>query len=215
MITFAAVNEKLSHLLDQVRSIFTRFGVKSVTMDDLCRELSISKKTLYQFVCDKSDLVQKTMKYEIRQDQQEINSILEQHLPAIDELFEITRKVGEKLRHLHPSILYDIQKYYPEAWEIMTQHRSGYIVSVIKKNILKGQDEGVYRHDLNPEIIAMLFTSKIELLANHSLSSQLNAHPLEINQQNLIYHIRGISNQTGLKSLETKLSSINPTLYEK
>jgi len=49
--------EKLDTILQKAKNIFMRYGLRSVTMDDVCREMGISKKTLYQFVCDKSDLV--------------------------------------------------------------------------------------------------------------------------------------------------------------
>lgn len=209
------MNEKLVPLLENVKSIFMRYGIKSVTMDDLCREMGISKKTLYQFVSDKPDLVKKAMTQEICSDQSSINSILEKNYGAIDELIEITRTMGEKLKNLHPSILYDMQKYYPESWEIMSKHRNGYIVQTIRGNIEKGQKEGVYRQDANPQIIALLFASKIELFADTSIYSHLGITPAEIYSESLTYHLRGIANKEGIKQLEEKLSSPNPTLYEK
>jgi AcrR family transcriptional regulator len=209
------MNEKLGPILENVKSIFMRYGIKSVTMDDLCREMGISKKTLYQFVSDKNDLVKKAMSQEICSEQFSINTILDKNLGAIDELIEITRFVGEKLKNLHPSILYDMQKYYPEAWEVMSKHRNGYIVQTMRNNIEKGQKEGVYRIEANSQIIALLFASKIELFADTSAYSHLSLTPAEIYSENLIYHIRGIANAKGIKQLEETFSSSNPTHYEK
>lgn len=181
-------------------------------MDDLCREMAISKKTLYQFVTDKNDLVKKTMEFEIVEDEKAITDITTKNLNALDELFEITNTVEEKLKNLHPSILFDMQKYYPEAWELMSKHRNKFIVDTIGNNILKGQEEGVYRSDLNVKIVALLYATKVELLADNMTISQLNIDPAHIYHENLIYHIRGISNSKGLEALEQKLSSKNPTL---
>lgn len=199
------VEEKIDTLLKQVRDLFMRYGLKSVTMDDLCRELGISKKTLYQFVNDKNDLVLKAMEHEIDKDECDIQKILDLNLSAIDELFEITNTVKEKLKNLHPSILYDMQKYYPEAWDIMSKHRNGFIVKTIGDNILKGQKEGVYRQNIHVQIVAALYASKVELLADNMLFQHLNAEPSEIYYENLIYHLHGISNSQGLKALEEKL----------
>jgi len=214
-LPLSAMEEKLTPLLENVKSIFMRYGIKSVTMDDLCREMGISKKTLYQFVSDKNDLVKKAMSHEIYNDQLEMNSVLEKNLGAIDELMEITKLVGVKLKNMHPSILYDMQKYYPEAWEIMSKHRNGYIVQTIKNNILKGQKEGIYRFDLNEQIIALLFASKIELFADTNAYAHLGLTPSQMYAENLIYHIRGIANLEGIKLLEQKFSSSNPSSHEK
>ncbi len=214
-LPLSAMEEKIIPLLENVKGIFMRYGIKSVTMDDLCREMGISKKTLYQFVSDKNDLVKKAMSHEICTDQLEMNSILENNLGAIDELIAITKLVGEKLKNLHPSILYDMQKYYPEAWDLMSKHRNGYIVQTIKNNILKGQQEGIYRTDLNEHIIALLFASKIELFADNSVYAHLGLTPAQMYAENLIYHIRGIANPEGIKILEQKFSTSNPNPYEK
>lgn len=184
-------------------------------MDDLCREMGISKKTLYQFVSDKQDLVKKAMSHEIHTDQCQMNSVLEKNLGAIEELMEITKLVDDKLKNMHPSILYDMQKYYPEAWELMSKHRNEYIVQTIKNNLLKGQQEGIYRSNINVQIIALLFASKIELFADTNSYAHLGLTPSEIYAENLIYHIRGIANLDGIKLLEQKLSSSNPNPYEK
>lgn len=198
--------------MQQARDIFMRFGLKSVTMDDLCREMSISKKTLYQFVNDKNDLVKKAMEFEIDQDQCEIKAIVDKNLNALDELFEIIGSVEEKLKNLHPSILYDMQKYYPEAWAVMSNHRNNFIIKTIANNILKGQNEGIYRTDLNINIISLLFTAKVELLADSQTLTQLGIKPSQIYFENLKYHVRGISNEKGIRALEKKLESKNPNL---
>ena len=51
------MNEELKNILLKVRELYMKYGIKSITMDDVARELSISKKTLYQYVTDKDDLV--------------------------------------------------------------------------------------------------------------------------------------------------------------
>lgn len=205
------MKEKVEHLLNQVRNTFMRYGLKSVTMDDLCREMGISKKTLYRFVTDKNDLVNKAMEFEICKDQEDIQAVVSKNLNAIDELFEITGVVEEKLKNLHPSILYDMQKYYPEAWEMMSKHRNGFIVETIGNNIIKGQMEGVYRTDLNTKIVSMLYASKVEFLADNMMLADLNIDTSTIYHENLIYHIHGISNSTGLEVLQAKLLPKNPT----
>ena len=48
---------KEEQLLFAATELFMRLGVKSLTMDDISKHLGISKKTLYQYVSDKKDLV--------------------------------------------------------------------------------------------------------------------------------------------------------------
>jgi AcrR family transcriptional regulator len=104
------MNEKLDHLLKQAGDIFMRYGLKSVTMDDVCRELGISKKTLYQYVSDKNDLIAKVLDQDIQEDEKVICALQTSGLSAIDELLHIQKMVTEKVQHMHSSIIYDLKK---------------------------------------------------------------------------------------------------------
>ena len=59
------MNEDLKNILLKVRELYMKYGIKSITMDDVASEIGISKKTLYQFVTDKDELVGKFIDHEI------------------------------------------------------------------------------------------------------------------------------------------------------
>jgi AcrR family transcriptional regulator len=203
------VKERFEHILLQARSIFMRYGLKSVTMDDVCREMGMSKKTLYQFVCDKSDLVKRTIELEIRNDQEQIELILAKNLNAIDELFEFSALISEKLKFIHPSVIFDMQKYYPEAYTMMSNYRSDYIVKTIIGNTDRGRQQGLFHDDFNVMIIARFYSLKMEMMIDPAFISENNSLP-DVFREHLKYHIRGIANQNGLKLLEKKLNLLKP-----
>lgn len=209
------MHEKLQHIIVQARAIFMRCGIRSVTMDDVSREMGISKKTLYQFVKDKTDLVNQTMKVEIDRDQNKISEIIHKNLNAIDEIFEITQLVSERIKHMHPSILFDIQKYYPEAWDIIDKHRRYFIVKTIKQNIIHGQGQGLYRKEINSTIVARLYSSTVDVLSDIDFFADSSITQSLVYQENLNYHLHGITSATGKIYLEEKLSKLNTPNYEK
>jgi AcrR family transcriptional regulator len=203
------VKERFEQILLQARSIFMRYGLKSVTMDDVCREMGMSKKTLYQFVCDKSDLVKRTIELEIKNDQEQVELILAKKLNAIDELFEISALISEKLKYVHPSVIFDMQKYYPEAYTIMSKYRSEYIVKTIINNTNRGREQGIFHDDFNVLVISKFYSLKMEMMIDPSFISENNSLP-DIFFEHLKYHIRGIANQNGLQLLEKKLNLLKP-----
>jgi AcrR family transcriptional regulator len=180
-----------------------RYGIKSVTMDDVCRELGISKKTLYQFVEDKADLITKVLDHDIREEEKSINAILGNNLTALEELHRIQSMVTQKVRNMHSSIIYDLRKYYPEALNRVMQHRNDFVVGCIEQNIRKGQKEGVFRTDIHPAVIARIYSSRIEVVIDSSLFADLNLSTAEIYVEAVHYHIRGIATEKGLRYLET------------
>ena len=206
------MNEKLDHLLKQAGEIFMRYGLKSVTMDDVCRELGISKKTLYQYVSDKNDLIAKVLEQDIQEDEKVICALQTSGLSAIDELLHIQKMVTEKVQHMHSSIIYDLKKYYPESWGRIIRHRNEFIVGCIEQNIIKGQKEGVFRTDIHSALIAKIYASRIEVSIDPSLYSGLKITPAEVYAEAMRYHIRGIATEKGLKYLESTQNKTNPEL---
>jgi AcrR family transcriptional regulator len=206
------MNEKLDHLLKQAGEIFMRYGLKSVTMDDVCRELGISKKTLYQYVSDKNDLIAKVLDQDIQEDEKVICALQTSGLSAIDELLHIQKMVTEKVQHMHSSIIYDLKKYYPESWGRIIRHRNEFIVGCIEQNIIKGQQEGVFRTDIHSALIAKIYASRIEVSIDPSLYSGLKVTPAEVYAEAMRYHIRGIATEKGLKYLESTQNKTNPEL---
>ena len=208
-VSLPPMSSKLEHIIQKARSIFMRCGIRSVTMDDVCKEMRISKKTLYQYVHDKTDLVNQTMRSEIEKDEEEITRLIQGGHNAIDEMFEITQLVSKKVQDIHPSILYDMQKYYPEAWEMMRVHRNDFIEKVIISNIAKGQAEGNYRENLLPAIVARLFASKMDVLSDKQFISDTGYTLLQINSEHLTYHLHGIVTPKGNQYLEHKRANSN------
>jgi TetR/AcrR family transcriptional regulator, cholesterol catabolism regulator len=158
------MEEKKLEILQKTAQVYMRYGIRSVTMDDLARELSISKKTLYQHFPDKDTLVQEIMRLKITMDQL-ISDAARQHAPnAIDEMFEISQSVGDMIRHVHPSVFYDLQKYHPKAWEILENHKWNFVYNQILSNIHRGMQEGLYRENMNPELIARMHLAKTDMI---------------------------------------------------
>lgn len=199
------MNEKLDQMLKQAREIFMRYGLRSVTMDDVCREMGISKKTLYQYVTDKTDLVSKVLELDIKEDENLMCNMQDSQLPAIDELLCIQKMVSEKIKNMHTSIVFDLKKYYPESWAIVMQHRNQFIVSSIEHNIRKGQKEGVFRDDIQPAVIARIYAARIDALIDPSLFQDMNIPQTDIYFEAMKYHIRGIATEKGQKYLNDNL----------
>ncbi|HEX4888728.1 MAG TPA: TetR/AcrR family transcriptional regulator [Luteibaculaceae bacterium] len=192
------MEEKLRSIIEQSAQLFIRLGVKSLTMDDIAKQLRISKKTLYQFVSDKNDLVKKCIQASCSSDCEVLESIRQQGLNAIDELLAISEFVSKRLQHIHPSIFFDLEKYHPEAMAFFDQHRDQYIHQCIANNIQKGIAEGLYRSNLNGAVVTQIYLSCMQhMLHGHGLN-EANI-PIAVAYRELItYHLHGIASEQGI-----------------
>ncbi len=197
---------KNAELLKKITDIFYRCGIKSVTMDEIARELCISKKTLYQYFKDKNDIIEQIVNYHIENMQCDLCSLYDDSDNAIDVLLIVSKYISDQLQRVHPSVTFDLQKYYPEAWKKHTDFRKIHIVNDIIKNMNIGIEQGFYRNDFNIDIIARFYLARIEnLLHNEELIKNYSFE--ELFNTLFIYHIRGIANKKGIEYLENKIKS--------
>jgi AcrR family transcriptional regulator len=202
------MNEELKSILSKVRDLYNKYGLKSVTMDDVARELGISKKTLYQYVSDKDDLIGKYVDNEIKIRQEEICRCFRTGFNAIEELFEISLFMTKMMREQNPATEHDLKKYYPHHYQkIITARRTG-ITNYITMNLKKGKKEGLYREEMNEEIIAKLYLSRAESIHLNDLYSVEEFTSNTIQSELLTYHVRGIATEKGIVVLEKKIESL-------
>src|SRR6188508_253586 len=116
--------DKQEATLDQALKLFMRHGIKSMTMDDVANHLHISKKTLYQFVTDKNDLVERAVSRMHAAHTTCIDAICAQGLNAIDEQYEIAKYLAGLLSQVHPSIHMTWRSTTPRHGS-SSMHRSG------------------------------------------------------------------------------------------
>lgn len=205
------MNSDLKNILVKVRELYMKYGIKSVTMDDVARELSISKKTLYQFVTDKDDLVGKFIDHEIEIRQEEICKCFNIGFNAIEELFEISIFMNKLMREQNPATEHDLRKYYPQHYQKTLNTRRERMYSYLLLNLKKGKKEGLYRDDLDDEVIAKLYLSRSENIHFNELFTVEEFTSLKLFIELISYHIRGIATEQGIIVLEEKLKKLENT----
>ena len=186
-----------------------RFGIKSMTMDDIARQLGVSKKTLYLYVKDKNDLVERVMTQIVEHEKSLANNLCEVHENAIDMLFELSKDVSQKFGQVHPSINYDLQKYHPKAWEIFEEFRTVFVAECIEENIQKGIEQGLYRDNVDAFIIARMYAAKMDMCTDGQVFPAERYDFKSIHFELMRYHIRGIASEKGMKYLKKKVKQEN------
>ena len=196
-------------LLDKVEEMFLKYGIKSITMDDISKELGISKKTLYQFVENKADLIDKIILQFIQAEKDDFFKIHSTAKDPIEELLLVAKHVVQHFRKLRPTAVYDLKKYYRKSWDKMEKFHGEFVHECIKQNILIGIEQGIYRAGIDPEVIAKFYGNITFAIVDESSfpSKQFNREHLF--DQYIFYHINGIASQKGIKLLEKHLSNEN------
>ncbi len=203
------MDKKFIEIIENTWKLYTKYGIKSITMDDIAAENGISKKTLYKYVSDKTELIRQTMKYEFGLFGENLTKIMNKGLNAIDEIFDMIPIFSEIINNISPSIEFDLRKYYTALFREVEAIQIEHIYNLVEKNLSKGKKQGIYRYELDiklvSKIMVLIHTSKVE----HELVSYKEFFDDKVFNKSLIYHLRAVCNTKGFSILEKKINEIN------
>jgi AcrR family transcriptional regulator len=206
------MDEKTLHILEQVKRLYYRYGIKSVTMDDVAKHLYISKKTLYEYFTDKEDLVRNILMLDYSNRNKFFQEIKNRDLNAIEEVFEVYRMINTMLRDYNASMEYDIHKYYPELFAMVKEIRRKKIYDTMYNNMNKGKKEGLYRKELNSKIIARLLVFRVENMFDNDIFTMEELVSVKVFNEVFVYHLQGILNARGRTFFEKNFNRLKAEL---
>ena len=207
--------EMEQRILEVSKALFYRYGIKSVTMDDIARELGISKKTIYQYYKDKDSIVCNIMKDHMKSEQDEIEQITSRAVDPIDELVQISVKLRHHMQMMNPSLLFDLNRYHPNAMKIFSEFMDDCVLCSVKENLDKGKSLGLYRAELNTEVISKLRVKEAEFAFDGEAFPPSKYELPEVQVQFFDHFLFGIVSDSGYKLLKKYFEKFNEAKNEK
>ena len=196
-------------ILNKARELMFQTGVKHVTMDDLATQLGISKKTIYQYFKDKDALVSSVVENDLAKHALICNQSMQIADNAVHEIFLLMTVLQELFSSMNPLTLFEIEKYYPLAFDKIKKHKDDFIFSMISANLEKGIAEGLYRKDVDVTILSRyrLETSLIPFNIHVFHPSKFDL--LKVNLQIIEHFVYGVATLEGHKLMDAYKLSIH------
>lgn len=186
-------------ILAGAEELFIRYGIKSVTMDDLARHLGMSKKTIYSEFPDKNTIVVQLVGSSVREHFHQMEAMADTARDSVEEIMLMMRYTNEIFGSVNPNVFYDMQRHHPEAWQTFRRFKDEFILNQITRNLENGRNQGLYRSDFNIRIIAQLRLEQVESVLNplHFPPEKFNLK--DVNFQLLEHFLFGICTLKGHK----------------
>jgi len=203
------IDEKKELILEKIAPLFFKYGIKSVTMDDIAHEAGISKKTLYQSFKDKEALIDHfTDVYFICNPN--FNIISDDGVNAIDKVMRIRQHMVNVNKLLQNNLEHDLKRFYPKIHSKMEGFRRDKIYNDDYALIEQGKKEGLFRKEIDADFVARLTVGRFLLLFNpdFGLFSEQETHSMELFDKVVDYHFHGICTETGIKYYKQQLNKI-------
>ena len=204
------MEQSIVEILERVRDLFFKFGVRSMSMDDISHEIGISRNKLHNYFPSKNDLVEKLLDLEREHFEIIFNTDrFDGDVNAIDILLMVSKEVSNKFTDISPSMTFDLKKYYPDIYHKHVEDRIEFVFEKIRINLVKGINQGVYRDDLTVELVSRLYIRRLMDLHNPEFfpADKFSFQTLfDVMFDNFI---RGIANEKGIGYYEKQKKKIS------
>lgn len=195
------MNEK--EIIEAAAGLFLKYGIKSLTMDEIARQMGVSKKTIYVHFKDKHELVEKTLQDIQCMKRSGMDAIMERRLNAIEEIFEMYHHVNKMMREYNPTLDFDLKRYYSKLYARFREEQRKSTYEALINNLRKGIKEKLYRADLDASIIARLHVIRLENMMENDLISHEELYSKKFFLEAFKYHLYGTISTEGLEFVKT------------
>lgn len=189
-------------IIKGAESLFMKYGVRSISMDDIARHLSVSKKTLYQHFEDKEDIVTVACQSHVELMMSEFEKIRVNAKNAIDELSKLSVCMKRNTEDMNPSLLFDLQKYHPRAWSVWMNHKQKFIHDSVVRNLKQGIAEGYFRADMDLYVIATMRLELVQMPFDERIFPPSRFNPTEVQMQLFEHFVQGLLTDKGRKQYQ-------------
>jgi len=189
-------------IAQKAHDLFLQYGIRSISMDEIAAQLGISKKTIYQFYTDKDALVDSVIAIVVKENEDECFCCQRKSENPIHEVFVAIDMVQEMLRAMNPTVMYDLQKYHPAAFQKISDHKNKFLYKQIKENLEKGIELQIYRDDIDVEILSRFRLATTFMLFSPDFFPP-GKHKLDMIMEEISIHfLYGLATPKGVKLIQ-------------
>ena len=162
-------------ILKTAGELFFKFGIRSVSIDDICNELHISKKTFYTVFKQKDELVVELLDAILHKKEKDYRVVIDQECNVLDMLVQNFKKMRGHSIEKHLAFGYDLEKFYPELWHTHLVKMKELDQTYTAQMLQKGIEQGMYREDLTVEassvFVSIVVPDKLKELMGLSMKT--------------------------------------------
>lgn len=189
-------------ILQIAQKLFLTYGFKTVTMDDIATDLSISKKTIYNFFPNKNKLVEVVANNFHSQITEGITKVKESSKNPIDEIFEIKKQVMNHLKDQRGNSIYQLERFYPEIFEKLKKKGLAFMIKSLGETLSNGIEFGLIRKNIDVDFVSRIYYNSILGLMDPEIYPPKNYSLDKTMFDYREYFLRSVVTEKGLKKLD-------------
>lgn len=180
----------------QLYKLFRKKGLQ-LSMDQIARELKLTKKTLYNNFESKEELMRTVMQHVLGEIEFKMNIALTHGKNAIEALYHTSTIMNKALEEIGPLLLNDTATCLPDLKLLNHTDRMSFYSRIINENLNRGKSESLYRDDLNINLVTVFFTSAMSKIYSWDGSYHFLRNPYVFHSELIRYHLEAVVNEEG------------------
>ncbi len=196
-------------ILKGAEELFFRYGIKGITMDDVAKHLSMSKRTIYEKFPHKEAIVEILLKEHLNKHESNCKKYRDASSNAIEEIFMMLAPLKELFETMNPRLLFEMKKFHPKAWQEFVDFKRNALLESMVANMKRGIKEGLYRDDIDVHILAALRIEEVELAWNPDVFPPAEFNLAKVQICLLEHFLFGITNIKGHQIAEKFKKNLN------
>jgi len=196
-------------ILARTAELFQIMGTKSLTMDFIAVDLGISKRTIYELFRDKDELLLNAVEYWIRSNNLTMLEIVDKTPNVIEAIFVIIDHQHKQMMSQNLIIFEDLRKYFVRLNASYHANREKCREFSVSYALLKrASDEGVFREDLNIDVVETFIFEVVNLLHSSKGIKLMNLDRKDAMDNIFMPYFRGLCTESGQRLIDSYLHKL-------
>jgi AcrR family transcriptional regulator len=184
-------------IIASARRHFFAHGFRSVTMDDLARELGMSKKTLYAGFRAKSLLLKAVLEDKFQNIEADLHRITADCSDISRVLHDLLACLQRHTGEIQPPFVRDIQRERPELFAMVENRRRILIRRYFGKFFDQARKADMIRKDIAAPLITEMLLGSVQAILNPGKMTELGLTPRTGFSAIITVILEGVLTQTG------------------
>lgn len=194
--------EMTERILQEASQLFMKHGIRSVTMDDIARQMGVSKRTIYEKFRDKDELLVHCISMHHQHQLQHKKEVLLSSKNVLEVIFRIMFDVVESMNRVSPLFVNDLKKYHYKVWKEHILSFQKEHIKQLRDLISNGIEDRLFRSDINVEIVARMFNLQLQEMTNEDIFPHNQFSRAEVFENIIVNFTRGLATDKGIMIIE-------------
>ena len=190
-------------ILTEATNLFFQNGIRDITMDNIAEKLGISKRTIYETFKNKSELLINCFEEYSKERYKANEEIIKNSHNVLAAICSFIQSGAMAIDLLNPAFFTDMRKYHNDIWVMATKQQNEKIYNLAYRLLRKGINEGIFRKDINIDIVVKLILEQMKLLVDNEVFSSDKYTRSEVFKNMVINFIRGIATNRGIELIDS------------